>query len=102
MTECIVKPAWSTGVSLERLSLWDCDGIVMGFIWGLYALDRLRHCSSLSSGGGAGEDRGLFAVAGDDPVAEDLVGGLDGVGINDEFLLAGVLGDELQAELEVL
>jgi hypothetical protein len=43
----------------------------------------------------------LLAVAGDDPVTENLVGGLDGVGINDEFLLARVLGDELEAELEV-
>ncbi len=44
----------------------------------------------------------LLPVAGHHPLAQHFVGSLNGVGINHKLLLAGVLGNEFQAELEVL
>ena len=66
------------------------------------------HAAKLPRGTGAvsalvsGKQTGLFAVAGHDPIAQNLVGLLDCVGVDDEVLLTGVLGDEFQAELKVL
>ena len=47
-------------------------------------------------------DRGLLPIAGHDPIAQDLVRGLHRIGVDDEFLLARVLGDQFQAKLEIL
>ena len=43
-----------------------------------------------------------FAVAGHDPVAEDLVRVLNGLDVDDEFLLRRVLRHQFQTELKIL
>ena len=43
----------------------------------------------------------LAAIAGDDPVAEDFVRGLDRIDVDGELELAGILGDKLEAELKI-
>ena len=47
-------------------------------------------------------NRVLLPIAGHDPIAQDLVRGLHRIGVDDEFLLARVLGDQFQAKLEIL
>jgi len=42
------------------------------------------------------------AITGDHPIAEDFLGVLDDVHIDEKLLLAGVLRDKLEAELEIL
>ena len=50
----------------------------------------------------AGFGIGGGAVALDNPLAEGFVGGVHGVNVNCKCVLAGVLGDEFEAELKIL
>src|SRR5437899_13021279 len=42
------------------------------------------------------------AIAGDNPVAEHLVRGLDRIGIEHKIALSGVLGNELEPKMKIL
>ena len=46
--------------------------------------------------------RPFLVIAGHHPVAQHLVGRLDGIEVQRELLLTGVLSQELQSELEIL